>query len=47
MSDITTSECIVCRKHKGEIDIPGGSSMKTVLSLFLTLNYGETRKSII
>ena len=24
MSDIKTSECLVCRKHKGEIDIPGG-----------------------
>jgi histidine triad (HIT) family protein len=23
MSDINTSECVVCRKHKGEIDIPG------------------------
>ena len=24
MSNIKTSECLVCRKHKGEIDIPGG-----------------------
>jgi histidine triad (HIT) family protein len=24
MSDIKTSECLVCRKHKGEIDVPGG-----------------------
>lgn len=24
MSEIKTTKCIVCRKHKGEIDIPGG-----------------------
>jgi histidine triad (HIT) family protein len=24
MSDIKTSECLVCRKHKGQVDIPGG-----------------------
>jgi histidine triad (HIT) family protein len=24
VSEIKTSECLVCRKHKGEIDIPGG-----------------------
>jgi histidine triad (HIT) family protein len=24
MSEIPTSECVVCRKHKGEIEIPGG-----------------------
>ena len=24
MTEIKTSECLVCRKHKGEIDIPGG-----------------------
>lgn len=24
MSEIKTSKCIVCSKHKGEIDIPGG-----------------------
>jgi histidine triad (HIT) family protein len=23
MSNINTTECVVCRKHKGEIDIPG------------------------
>ena len=24
MSESNTSECLVCRKHRGEIDIPGG-----------------------
>lgn len=24
MSEVKTSECLVCRKHKGEVDIPGG-----------------------
>lgn len=31
MSEIPTSECIVCRKPKGEIEIPGGVNFENEL----------------